>query len=160
VSLSAHIVERTVRMLDRVGARFGRKDERSETAIVGACGEEAAYFHLRHHGYTVVARNYRSPRVRGELDLVAWDGETLCFVEVKTRTRRDFAPAESAVDPEKRKDLRKIAREYLRHLPGVSTRLRSGMKAELPDTRFDVVSVYLLPDKPVEIELRKSAFGW
>jgi putative endonuclease len=162
MSVGARIVEGLTHALDRAALLLGYTDDRSETRITGDRGEDIAYFHLRHHRYTVVARNYRSSSggTRSELDLIAWDGETLCFIEVKTRTARDFAPADSAVDPEKREDLRRIAREYLRHLPGVSTRLRSRKKVELPQTRFDVVSVYLLPNQKPQIELQKDAFGW
>jgi len=53
----------------------------------------------------MIARNYRSPRSRSELDLVGWDGTTLCFIEVKTRTTRYIMPAEAAVDAEKQRDL-------------------------------------------------------
>ena len=56
--------------------------------FTGRRGEEEAYFHLRQLGYVMVARNYRSARSRSELDLVAWDDATLCFIEVKTRTTR------------------------------------------------------------------------
>ena len=162
MSLSAQVTKSWLTTLDRAANLLGRRDERSAHLITGERGEEAAYFYLRQQGYIVVARNYRAAasRTRGELDIVAWEGETLCFVEVKTRTARDFAAAESAVDPEKRHDLRRIAQEYIRHLPGVNGYLRSGRQAPLPATRFDVVSVYLLRDKAPEIELRRDDFGW
>ena len=160
----AWFTETTLRTLDKLALRRGYRDARSPHAITGERGEEAAHFHLRRLGYVIVARNYRSPRCRGELDLVAWDSEgdakTLCLIEVKTRTARDFAPAETAVDPEKRNDLRRIAREYLRNIPGITTRLRSGKQAELPPTRFDVLSVYLLPGEAPQFELQKNAFSW
>ncbi len=158
--MSARITQTLLGALDRISDHLGQEDKRSSHLVTGERGEEAAYFYLRRNGYVVVARNFRSNRTRGELDLIAWDSDTLCFIEVKTRTARDFAPAESAVDVEKRKDLRRIAREYLRHLPGVSTRLRSGRKAELPPVRFDVVSVYLISGREAECELRKAVFGW
>lgn len=152
--------ESALRTLDKFAALRGYRDPRSQHAITGERGEEAAYFFLRRNGYTIVARNYRSPRCRGELDLVGYEGKTLCFIEVKTRTARDFAPAETAVDPEKREDLRRIAREYVRHLPGVTARLRSAKQNELPPTRFDVLSVYLLPNELPQFELRRNSFGW
>jgi len=111
----------------------------------GRRGEEEAYFYLRKLGYVMIARNYRSPRSRSELDLVGWEGETLCFVEVKTRNKRDIVPAEAAVDPEKQRDLSRVAREFLR-------KVKSG-----PAIRFDVVSVYLGEDR-AEIELFRDAF--
>jgi putative endonuclease len=98
----------------------------------GRRGEEAAYFQLRKIGYIMVARNFRSPRCRGEIDLIGWDGDTLCFVEVKTRTTRDVKPGEAAVDQYKRRMIRAVVREYLRRFPPSC------------QWRFDVVSVYYL----------------
>lgn len=96
----------------------------------GRRGEEAAYFHLRRLGYTMVARNFRSPRCRGEIDLIGWDNDVLCFVEVKTRTTRDVKPGEAAVDGHKRRQIAAVVREYLRRFPPSC------------QWRFDVVSVY------------------
>jgi putative endonuclease len=96
----------------------------------GRRGEEAAYFHLRRLGYTMVARNFRSPRYRGEIDLIGWEKDVLCFVEVKTRTTRDVKPGEAAVDRHKRREVAMVIREYLRRFP-LSCQWR-----------FDVVSVY------------------
>ena len=112
----------------------------------GRSGEELAYFFLRKHKYIVVARNFRTPWHKSELDLVGWNEGTLCFIEVKTRTTREVATAEAAVDEEKRHDLRRVARHYLRQLP------------EGTPTRFDIVTVYL--DKPQpEITVLKHAFS-
>jgi putative endonuclease len=96
----------------------------------GRRGELAAYFHLRRLGYTMVARNFRSPRLRGEIDLIGWEDDVLCFVEVKTRTTLDVKPGEAAVDRHKRRQIAAVAREYLRRFP-LSCQWR-----------FDVVSVY------------------
>jgi putative endonuclease len=112
----------------------------------GRRGEDEAYFFLRRRGYTVVARNWRSPRRRGEVDLIAWDGGVLCFVEVKTRSTREIKPAEAAVDHAKQKELAAMARLYLRRLPG-----------PLPVCRADVVSVYN-DSRPPDITLFKDAF--
>ena len=114
----------------------------------GDAGEERAYFHLRKLGYVMVARNFRSPRRRGEIDLIGWEGETLCFIEVKTRTTRAVKPAEAAVDYTKQHDLREVADEYLRRL-----------EAKPATCRFDVVSVYYEPRVPTEITLFKNAFA-
>jgi putative endonuclease len=105
--------------------------------LTGERGEQVAYFHLRALGYTVVARRWRSERLTSDLDLVAWDGDTLVFFEVKTRTARDRAAAESQVHPHKQRLLRQMAAAYLRQLP---ERHRSSVP-----TRFDVLAVYLLP---------------
>jgi len=96
---------------------------------VGVRGEEEAFFYLRKVGYTMVARNYRSPKYRGEIDLIGWDQDVLCFIEVKTRTSRDVKAAEAAVDRHKRREIAQMARDYLRHVPS-------------RQWRFDVVSVY------------------
>ena len=48
----------------------------------------------------MVARNFRSPNHRGEIDLIGWHNDTLCFVEVKTRTTHEVKPAEAVVDRE------------------------------------------------------------
>jgi len=101
----------------------------------GRRGEEAAYFHLRKLGYTMVARNFRSPRCRGEIDLIGWEGDTLCFVEVKTRTTRDVKPGEAAVDRHKRRQVAAVVRDYLRRFPPSC------------QWRFDVVSVYYQESK-------------
>ena len=82
--------------------------------VTGEQGEVDAFFYLRRQGYVVVARRYRSALRRGDIDLIAWQGDTLCFVEVKTRSSRDFASAESSVDEHKRETLRRLARIYLR----------------------------------------------
>jgi putative endonuclease len=88
--------------------------------------------------------------VPGDLDLVAWQGPLLCFVEVKTRTARDMTPAEAAVDEHKRKTLRRLARRYIRQLPGDSA----------PQARFDVITVYLTAGRMPEIEHFENAFAW
>jgi Holliday junction resolvase-like predicted endonuclease len=59
-----------------------------------------AYFYLRRLGYVMVARNFRSSR-RGEIDLIGWNKNVLCFIGVKTRTTHDVKPAEAAADRDK-----------------------------------------------------------
>lgn len=142
--MSGQITRLTLRALDSV-AKFLPGKQSAPHLHTGRRGEEEAYFHLRKLGYVIIARNYRSPRCRSELDLVGWQGETLCFVEVKTRSARDLVPAEAAVDLEKQRDLSHVAREFLRKVKGQ------------PACRFDVVSVYFDSGKP-EIELFKDAF--
>lgn len=117
----------------------------TRTKAAGNAGEREAYFYLRRLGYTVVARGWRAPNVNGEIDLIAWDGETLCFVEVKTRTAEDRFTAAYAVDASKRKTVRRMARAYVQGLPW-----RADEPAD-PETRFDLISVYL-QEKPVRLE--------
>ncbi|MEI9981048.1 MAG: YraN family protein [Edaphobacter sp.] len=144
VDLQARVMKR----LDGMGTRGG---ERAEHLVTGERGEREALFYLRKLGYTVVARRWKSSRLRGDVDLIGWDGACLCFVEVKTRGGRDAGPAELAVDEEKQKMLRRMARAYLGAFP-------KKLSAEV-SVRFDVVSVYLLPSG-VECELFREAFGW
>jgi putative endonuclease len=115
--LSGRLTHVTIRILDWIAGRTLSADNRAEHLRTGQRGEEAAYFYLRRNGYIIVARNFRSPNRRGEIDLIGWHCDTLCFVEVKTRTSHDVKPAEAAVDRDKRRELLAVAREYLRHLP-------------------------------------------
>ena len=117
-------------LLDWLAARTLPPEKIAPHHRTGRRGEEAAYFHLRSLGYTMVARNFRSPRCRGEIDLIGWEDDVLCFIEVKTRTTRDVKPGEAAVDRHKRREVAMVAREYLRRFP-LSCQWR-----------FDVVSVY------------------
>ncbi|WP_263380320.1 YraN family protein [Granulicella paludicola] len=118
--------------------------------LLGERGEDAAFFHLRSLGYTVVARRWRSDRLAGDLDLVAWDGATLVIFEVKSRSSRGIAPAEMAVDEHKQEMLRKMASAYLRLIPELH---RESVKV-----RFDVLSVYFDCGDPV-FEHRRNAFS-
>ena len=141
----------TIRRLGALAARRGRRSELPAHLATGERGEREALFYLRKLGYTVVARRWKSAKLWGDIDLIGWEGEWLCFIEVKTRGGRDAVAAESAVDREKQDMLRKMARAYLRGFP-------EKLRAEVP-VRFDVVSVYLLPTG-VEFELYRGAFGW
>lgn len=139
---------RMLRRLDALAARRGVAPH----LVTGVAGEREALFHLRRQGYTIVARRWRTPKLRGDVDLIGWDGGRLCFIEVKTRSVRNAAdPAESAVDDGKRRVLRKLARAYLRNFP-------RDMRDKIP-VRFDVVSVYLQPPEN-GFELYRGAFGW
>jgi putative endonuclease len=128
--LPRQFVQNTLRALDWLATRTLPPEKTPAHQQTGRRGEEAAYFHLRKLGYTMVARNFRSPRCRGEIDLIGWDKDVLCFVEVKTRTTHDVKPGEAAVDRHKRREIAAVARDYLRSLPPSC------------QWRFDVVSVY------------------
>jgi putative endonuclease len=141
---------KTLRGMDAPAARLRRRVIAAHLAT-GFRGEREALFHLRRLGYTVVARRWKTPKLRGDVDLIAWDREWLCFVEVKTRTGRGMVTAEAAIDDEKQAMLRRMARAYLRGFPEKARR-------EIP-VRFDVVSVYLLPAGN-EFEVTKGAFRW
>jgi putative endonuclease len=132
-------------------ARMGRGPATPPHLATGLHGERAAYFELKRRGYRVVARRWTNTRMRGDVDLIGWDGDWLCFVEVKTRTERDDTPAESAVDEDKRQMVRGLARAYLRSMPETE-------RPRIP-VRFDVISVYSMQGT-TEIEVFRGAFGW
>jgi putative endonuclease len=142
--------ERLLASLAWAARRRGRGEELAVHLATGIGGETAAFFYLRRKGYTVVARRWSSGEVPGDVDLIAWQGPMLCFVEVKTRTARDTNPAEIAVDAHKRNTLRRLARQYLRQL---------SMEAA-PPLRFDVLSVYLVPGEKQEFQHFEGAFDW
>jgi putative endonuclease len=109
--LPGRVTQAAIRALDRISLRSTSRDNTPAHLRTGRRGEEDAYFYLRRRGYVVVARNYRTARHHGEIDLIAWDNDALCFIEVKTRTTRDVKPAEAAVDRKKRHDLRIMIRD-------------------------------------------------
>ena len=114
-------------------------------AKLGPWGEALAAEYLRRRGYHIVATNYRSRY--GEIDLIAWDGDVLCFVEVKTRTNLDMALPREYVTPQKQNKLRKTAMMYL-----AEKRLDCC-------ARFDVAEVYAEHGfDEARIEYIKNAF--
>lgn len=144
---SGRFTQVTVRALDWLAERTLPPSLVPEHQRIGRRGEEDTYFYLRRQGYVMVARNFRSPRRRGEIDLIGWDGDVLCFIEVKTRTSHDIKPAEAAVDREKQREIRLVARDYLRQMPPSC------------QWRFDVVSVYYESQAShPQFELFKNAF--
>lgn len=143
-----------LRGIDLLAMRLGRERTSAPHLATGLRGEEEALFYLRRRGYVIVARRWRTPKVPGDVDLIGWDGGTLCFIEVKTRTGRDIVPAEFSVDQQKQKTLRSMASVFRKRLPE-STRRQTLI-------RFDVVSVYLPvvgSDSKTEIEHFPGAFG-
>jgi len=115
----------------------------------GMRGETYAYWYLRRHGYVLVARNYTLPGIRGEIDMIGYDGPVLAFVEVKTRSadEPDRPDPEGAVNAEKRAHLARVARHFL-----------LSRRAELGSWRFDIVAIETRAGKRPEIRLHKSAF--
>jgi len=145
---------RAERRARREALRAGSKPT-PQHLLTGQRGEDEAYFRLRQLGYTVVARRWRSERLRGDLDLVAWDGDTLVVFEVKTLTAANreeaFRPAEWQVDSEKRRMLRRMAAAYRRQIP---ERWRDQVR-----TRFDVMGVYLQTGAEPLFEHFRAAFA-
>src|SRR6202035_3876801 len=80
----------------------------------GVRGETYAYWYLRRNGYTMIARNFTYRGMKGEIDLVGYDGATIAFVEVKTRAAAHsaFGPPEEAVTREKQQNLSRMARQF------------------------------------------------
>jgi putative endonuclease len=133
--ISGGITRLVLRVLDRITPSEKEQRETPDGQSIGRRGEEDAYFYLRRLGYVMVARNFRSPRHHGEIDLIGWDRDVLCFIEVKTRTSRDVKTAEAAVDRAKRHTIRRMVADYLRSLP-------QRVYPEPPAWRFDVLTVY------------------
>ena len=150
------LIQFFARALDRASARVLPRSDEPQHLETGRRGEEEAYFHLRSCGYTMVARNVRATHLKGEIDLIGWNRDVLCFIEVKTRTTRDVKTAEAAVDLQKQHELRLMARDYLRK---VKRRKRMRDRQDDPSVRFDIVSVYL-DSEPAEIAVYKNAFPW
>jgi putative endonuclease len=128
----------------------------------GVRGETYAYWYLRRHGYVLVARNYTSSGLKGEIDIVGYDGNTLAFVEVKTRsaqatpetqtgvTRRMLAAQprpEEAVNWEKRRNLKRMANQFLR-----------ARHVDPGSCRFDVLAIESESGVPPRVRLHKGAF--
>ena len=113
----------------------------------GATGEKMAARFLRKRGYKVLYRNFRG-RTGGEIDIVCRDGDTLVFVEVKTRSREDFGRPFEAVHRDQQKRISRGALAWLRMLDN-------------PDIlfRFDVVEVMMREGEEPKIELIKNAFS-
>ncbi len=143
---SGRFTHAIVRSLNALTTLAERDSRRAAHLQVGERGEEQAYFYLRALGYVMVSRNYRTARLRGEIDLIGWENGILCFVEVKSRTGRDIKPAEAAVDSAKKRELCAVARDYLRRVPGS------------PPHRFDVVTIYYDMPRP-DITLYRNAFA-
>lgn len=146
------VQHRLLLWIDALAARLNRlkPEPVAQHLVTGLRGEEEALFYLKRRGYTIVARRWKTPKLFGDVDLIAWDGETLCFIEVKTRTGRNIVPAEYAVDGQKQRMLRQMAAAFRHRFP-------EKLRRAIP-FRFDVVSVYLGGDS-AEIELFKDAFS-
>ena len=116
----------------------------------GIRGETYAYWYLRRQGYILIARNFTVPGIKGEIDLIGYDGTVLAFVEVKTRTgaREEFGKPEDAVTPEKRRTLARMARQFL-----AERRIREAK------CRFDVLAIESRPGQPPVVRLHKGAFA-
>lgn len=144
-------LKRPHELLERARTRFAGADAArlAPHLELGRRGERLAADYLRARGYKLVAsnfklgvgRNRRGAVVQAEIDLVAYDGPVLCFIEVKTRASDWFAAPEANVDLRKQRQITRAARAYRRVL---------GLAGATH--RYDVVSVVLPPTRAGETE--------
>jgi putative endonuclease len=121
------------------------EDRQDGRRRLGLRGEEEAARFLAGRGFRLIEHGYRA--LRGEIDLIAWDGKTLVFIEVKTRTGPDCGPPEESVTASKQRQIRRIAEAYL-----------SDRGLGSPFCRFDVVAVDAAPDGSLAIRHLRDAF--
>jgi putative endonuclease len=140
----------------RSGAASGNPDDaekfqqKEKARRTGLRGETYGYWYLRSHGYVFVAKNYMPQGIKGELDLVGYDGQTLAFVEIRTRTLSENPTAlpELSVTSGKQSVLIRTAQRFLadRHI------------RDCP-TRFDVLAIDNVPGNHPVVRLHKDAFS-
>lgn len=125
---------------------MGSGEARISTQQIGELGEKVAREWLWAQGSRVLYRNFRAPK-GGEVDIVAREGEELCFIEVKTRSKRGEGRPLDAVDRPKQELIERGAREWMRLLnrPEVSL-------------RYDVMEVFLIEGEKPEVTLVRNAF--
>ena len=158
------LISRAIFQLVHWAARKGLRDDRNGSIDAdhsitqrkhaarrtGIRGETYAYWYLRRHGYIFVARNYTPRGIKGELDLVGYDGKTLAFVEVRTRTLREELTAlpELSITTDKQRLVIRTAQRFIaeRHI-------------NTDTCRFDVLAIDNEPGQPPEVRLHKDAFS-
>jgi putative endonuclease len=112
---------------------------------LGVKGEDLAVRYLKKKGFKVIQRNYHCPM--GEIDLIAREGDTLVFIEIKARSSSEYGLPQDAVDRFKQKKIIQAAKAYL---------AEHHLTEDIP-ARFDVVAIHLTPAGPA-IELIEDAF--
>lgn len=128
----------------------------SATSEIGAEGERLAAEFLIKQSYRLVLTNFKVPVgrnsrdaiVTGEIDLIAYDGDKLCFVEVKTRSSDEFSSPLAAVDLRKQRQIVRTARVYRKIFHLSDTRIR-----------YDVISIVLTKNERPKIELFENYFN-
>lgn len=116
-----------------------------DRAGLGRKGEKYAERFLRRRRYRTVTRNYRCPA--GEIDLIALDGQTIVFIEVKTRRSREHADPQDAVNPGKQRRLWRSAQFFLQ---------QTGSQDR--PCRFDILAITLNAETKMEVEHIPDAF--
>lgn len=136
-------VERSIR--DAIAFAKARYGNGAPHIRLGKLGEDLAVNVLREAGFTIIERNKRV--LRREVDIIAWEGDALVFVEVKTRKSRAFGAPSEALTESRRDRLRKAASLYCFRHHIVKTPIR-----------FDVVTVEFSDQIRPDIEIIKNAF--
>jgi putative endonuclease len=119
--------------------------KRQEPKPLGTRGEDLAVRHLKRSGYRILDRNVQLGRY--EIDIIAREGDTVAFVEVKTRVSDSFADPEVNVTPDKQRRIRQAAHRYIDAQDDPTTYYR-----------FDIVSVLIPEDGPPTVTLYRDAF--
>lgn len=130
-----------------------QKEQQPPSGDFGRFGEDLAAGYLERRGFRLVMANFRVPigrnrkgvQVTGEIDLIALDGDILCFTEVKTRSSEEFTPALTAVDLRKQRQIIRAARVY-----------RRIFRIEGTEFRYDVITIVKRADGPAKIELTRG----
>ena len=112
----------------------------------GEQGEQIAVNFLKRLGYQIEQQNYRCRQ--GEIDIIAKDGATLVFVEVKTKTQAAFGAPQAMVTPTKQKTITHVAMRYVQQHRFLDTALR-----------FDVIAITFRPHGTAEVEHIPAAFN-
>ena len=115
-----------------------------EHLYLGESGEEAACALLKKNGYKILVRNYKNKL--GEIDIIAYDGDTICFIEVKSRRTDKFGLPQEAIFAPKQRKISRVALSFLKENNLFEKK-----------ARFDVVSVIYSAEKP-RMDLIKNAF--
>lgn len=119
----------------------------------GQSGEDAVAQYLKKAGYRIVARNWRpgsksgGTGMRGEIDIIAWKGKILCFIEVKSRSSEAFGAPQESVTRSKQRQISRLANAYI-----------SFHRLDVP-CRLDVAEVWL-SSTPPRIQLHENAFDY
>jgi putative endonuclease len=122
-----------------------RKPMKLSSKELAQLGEEHAAKHVAALGYRIVKRNFRFGKV-GEIDIVAYDGDCLVFIEVKARQDHSHGTPEASIDARKQAQLKRVAKMYY-YVNALSDVV----------CRFDVIAVDLF-DKKVDLRHHKNAF--
>ena len=131
-----------MKLLNRISNLLKKETSANDKKSIGQLGEKKACKHIKKHGYKVVDKNFRTKF--GEIDIVAIEDTTICFIEVKARSSSDYGSPEEFVTKKTQERLWKTASIYIDKNP-----------PEFENYRFDVVAIDLENDG---IKIFKNAF--